>query len=312
MKFTPGSRASGPFVTLALLSGCSPVGSQAGPVAYPGQPATAKTTRDALLYVADNGADTVSYLSYPQGKALGTLTGFGSVNGSCVDAKGDIFITDSHNSELDEFAHGGRTVRKRLKDTQDYMLGCSIDPVTGNLAVATQPRNSNPGGVAIFTHAKGKPKEFEGSSVYLPGHCTYDDKGDLFVDGSNGHAQFALAELPAKSNAFVAITLDESIVAAGGLHWDGSYLAVDDQGAGYQGSTVYRFAISGSSGTTVSKVALRGSRDVDDFWIDGGKLIGPDQGVSSAVVRVWKYPAGGKPQRSLGSFVFPVSDAVSL
>ncbi|HEY1881725.1 MAG TPA: hypothetical protein VGG51_01630 [Candidatus Cybelea sp.] len=312
MKLTLGSRASGVFVTLALLTGCSAAGNQAGPVAYPGQPATAKAAGDALLYVVDNGANTVSYLSYPKGKTLGTLTGFGSVNGSCVDAKGDVFITDSHNSELDEFAHGSRTIRKRLKDTQDYMLGCSVDPVSGNLAVAAQPRDSSPGGVAIFTHAKGKPKEFEGSPVYLPSHCTYDDKGDLFVDGSNGHAQFALAELPAKSKAFVTITLDESIAAAGGLHWDGTYLAVDDQGVGYQGSTVYRFAISGSSGTTVSKVALRGSRDVDDFWIDGGKLIGPDQGVSSAVVRVWKYPAGGKPQRSFGSFVFPVSDAVSL
>jgi hypothetical protein len=305
------SRASGVFCALALLAGCSAAGNRAAPATYANPATPPRAANDALLYVVDNGANTVSYLSYPKGKTLGTLTGFGSVNGSCVDAKGDVFITDSHNSELDEFAHGGNTILKQLADTQDYILGCAVDPVTGNLAVATQPRKSSPGGVAIFTHAKGKPKRFDGSSVVLPSRCTYDDEGNLFVDGSDGHAQFALAELPRKSKSFVPISLDESIVAAGGLHWDGTYLAVDDQGAGYQGSTVYRFAISGSSGTTVSKVALRGSRDVDDFWIDGNKLIGPDQGVSSAVVRVWKYPSGGKPQRSFGSFVFPVSDVLS-
>jgi hypothetical protein len=312
MRSSPGLRASAVFVTLALLAGCGAAGNQTLPAAAGVAPAASRAASGALLYVVDDGAATVSYYSYPKMKKAGALTGFGSVNGACVDAKSNVFIPDGGNYEVDEFAHGGTKILRKLKDFDFYLEGCAIDPVTGNLAVATQPRNSSPGGVAIFARAKGKAKNLDASGIYLPSHCAYDGNGDLFLDGQDTMGYFRLTELPAKSKTFVPIELDQSITVPGGVHWDGKYLAVGDQGAGYRGSDVYRFAISGSSGTTVSKVALLGSSEVDDFWLDGSRLIAPDHGRSASTLKIWKYPAGGYPVKAYSDgFVDPIADAVS-
>ena len=312
MRVCLGLRASGAFVGLALLAGCGATGNQTVPTARMIAPAGSRAASGALLYVVDDGAATVSYYTYPKMKKAGELTGFGSVNGSCVDAKGDVFIPDGHNYEVDEFAHGGTKILRKLKDVDFYLEGCAIDPVTGNLSVATQPRNSSPGGVAIFAQAKGNAKNLDASGIYLPSHCAYDGHGDLFLDGQDTMGYFRLTELPAKSKTWIPIELDQSIMVPGGVHWDGTYLAVGDQGVGYRGSDVYRFAISGSSGTTVSKVALLGSSDVDDFWLDGSRLIAPDHGRSASTVKIWKYPGGNYPVKTLsGGFVDPIADAVS-
>ncbi|HEY2473961.1 MAG TPA: hypothetical protein VGI19_04085 [Candidatus Cybelea sp.] len=311
MTITLTRRACSLLGGLALLAGCSAAGTQVAPATGELGPA-ARAGSGALLYVVDDGTGKVPYYSYPKMKQAGVLSGFGSANGACVDAGGNVFISDAHNSEVDEFAHGGTKVLRRLKDAEDYLGGCAIDPVSGNLAVATQPRNSSPGGVAIFAHAKGKPKNLDASGIYYPSNCAYDDKGDLFVDGGNYRGgYFKLSELPARSKTFVPISLNETILVPGGLQWDGKYLAVADPGQGYSGSVIYRFAIDGSTGTNVSTVELDGSGDVMGFWIDGARVIVPDKGKSGAYVKVWKYPGGGNVLKSYSGFSDPVAATIS-
>ena len=146
----------------------------------------------SLLYVT-NEDGTVPFFAYQNGNNLslqGTLTGFGSPTQPCVDQSGDVFIPD-YQSTVTEFAHGG-TVPLHVFQTGQYSepLACSIDKVTGNLAV---PINT---GVLVFAGAAGTPTFYANSpSLGDSFFCAYDKHGNLFVDGT-GTQEFTLAALP--------------------------------------------------------------------------------------------------------------------
>jgi hypothetical protein len=302
-------------VALALvvvpLAGCNgavvPASAPSAAAAALGAPAAGG---GKLLYVADLGKSRVDYLAIPSGRKRGVLSGFGTVNGACVDAKGDVFISDGHDNQLDEYAHGGTKPIATLKDPGYFTGGCSVDPTTGDLAVAIQPVDSDPGGIAIFKHAKGTAQNHTGPIVYFPSFCGYDGQGNLFFDGHGTSGSFVFGELPAGGKNFMRISLNQQIIVAGGVQWDGKNVAVGDQGVGYKGSTIYRFQIEGTTGTEVGTTTLGGSSDVIQFWIAGNRVIGPNIG-SSPNVMFWRYPSGGTALKTLTGFSEPVAVTVS-
>jgi hypothetical protein len=263
-----------------------------------------------LLYVSDLGTELVDVYSYPEGKLKGTLSGFQAVHGGCVDAQGNVFITSSER--IYEFAHGGSKPIRTLIDAGYGPTGCSVDPTSGTLAVANiGPISGSAGGnIAFYKHAKGRAGMHSDPSIFLYYDCAYDGHGNLYVTGGDMHGFFTFAEVAAGGVSFANITLDQSINVPGGVQWDGKHVAVEDQGAGYRGSTVYRFAITGSSGTKVGTTNLGGSSDVIQFWLDGKKLIGPNIG-SAPNVMFWKYPAGGSALKTITGFTEPVGVTVS-
>lgn len=291
-----------------LLAAC---GSSVSPVAAPTS-ATSRLTnpRLPLLYVGDLGKSQVDVLSYPQGKPQFTLTGFGSVNGLCTDLNGDVYVSDGHDGKLVEYYYKGTKPVRTLSDPGYYTQGCAIDYKTGDLAVAIQPMSSNPGGVAIFRRAKGKPHNYVGYDFFFPSFCTYDYKGNLFFDGGDIHGMFFFAELARHSKTMQRVTLPQSIQVAGGVQFDGQNVAVDDQGAGYKGSTIYEFSISGSTATQTGTTPLVGSVDVIGFDLFDNRVIGPNIG-SSPNVMYWPYPKGGKARKTLTGFTEPVVVVVS-
>ena len=146
-----------------------------------------------------------------------------------------------------------------LSDPYQEPDDCSVDRTTGNLAVA------NIGGsVSIYEGARGHPKQRTDSEIAYMFFLSYDGRGALFVDGENDHFdQFELAELPAGGKRFAKITLDQTIGFPGGVEWDGNHLALGDQDQ----ALIYRFTISGSSGTKIGTVQLERAADVSQFWI---------------------------------------------
>jgi hypothetical protein len=299
--------------TLALATGCSGASTPAPAAGV--QPAASWMAPDAkksaLLYVSDLGTNDVYVLSYPKGKLEGTISGFGAVHGGCVDAQSDVFITDGHDSKIEEFAHGGTTPIATLDDTGYGPVGCSIDPKTGDLAVAniSPVYGSTSGNIAIYKNASGTGKFYTDSSVYLYYDCSYDGKGNLYVSGSDMNGNFKLAELPRNGTTFTNIAVHQQIYVPGGVKWDGKYLAVEDQGAGYRGSTIYRFSVSGSSATKVGATSLSGSSDVLQFSIYHHRVIGGNIG-SSPNVMYWQYPSGTA-TKTLTGFTEPDGVAVS-
>lgn len=103
----------------------------------------------------------VLVFAYPKGTLVGTLTGFSAyVQGVCSDASGDVFVTTETSlthGYVYEYSHGGTQSIATLSDPGSP-YGCSVDPTTGNLAVANTTSSGYYGYygyVAIFPDAEG-------------------------------------------------------------------------------------------------------------------------------------------------------------
>jgi DNA-binding beta-propeller fold protein YncE len=265
-----------------------------------------------LLYVSDYWNNAVYVLAYPGGKLVGTLTGFQGPDGECVDGAGNVWITNTLHAELLEYAHGGTSPIAKLKDPGEYPVGCAIDPTTGNLAVTNIYGAGSPaltaGNLFIYEKAKGKPDgPYYDSLMYYMYFCGYDDQGNLFLDGESYGGQFRLAEVPAKSNTFTDISVDQSLGQPGGVQWDGQHVALGDQ----QSNTIYQLAIAGSGATVVGSTSLSDAGDVVQFWVDGSTVIGPD--AFRHAVGFWNYPAGGVDSKLLRGrgFTEPIGAVIS-
>jgi hypothetical protein len=292
---------------LVLMTGCgAPGGSPGLPAAISQAPLPAAKT-SGLLYVSDTVTSDVYVFSYPKGVRAQTLTGFTDPAGECVDASGDVFVTNTGASNVVEYAHGGTTPIATLKDAGYFPIGCSIDPTTGNLAVSNfSTTGSAQGDIVIYKHAKGRPMgHYKDASINNMLLCGYDNAGNFFVDGLAQGSAFRFAELAAGSSKLTNITLDQSIQSAGGVQWDGTHVAVGDQAT----NTIYQFAITGKHGTKVGSTSLGGATKVFQFWIDGSKVTGADAGAADAAI--WKYPSGGSAIKVISGLYAPLGAVVS-
>lgn len=249
----------------------------------------AKSSR--LLYVPDFLANSVEVYGYPSGVLVGKLSGFSGPSGACVDKAQNVWITEQTSAQLVEYAHAGTRPIATLSDPGLDPVDCAIDPSSGDLAVANQSGTNNQGTIVIYKAASGTPQVYkDGRQIYWFYHCAYDASGDLFVDGMQFPynfpvGQFQYAELTQGSSDFTNLTLqpNKNIKWPGGLHWDGSYIALLNPTKG----TIYRL----SGGTVASTVTLKGARGAIEFTLDRAQLLaGLDQ--DSTNVNIWNYPMG--------------------
>jgi uncharacterized repeat protein (TIGR03803 family) len=310
---------------LAALAIAACTGGALGPSARPLLPsgrnsdgpssmAPVAATQD-LAYISDEGTNVVYVYSWPQMEHVGTLKGFTYPQGECVDAEGDVWIVDSGTSEMIEYAHAGTKPIARLKNVGFRLSGCSVDPVTGNLAVTVLEKNANSSGdsggyVAVFKNARGTAQQYGDHDGLLeyPTYCAYDDKGNLYVDGSRGINpwwSFVFAKLPAGGSGLTDISLNQNFNYSGGVQWHKPYVAIGDS----RSDTVYEFAIRGAYGYENVTTPLDGSSNVFAFAIRGDTLIGPNSGAGN--VMLWKFPEGGQPTKTLTNFSVPIAAVVS-
>lgn len=295
----------------ATLAACGGFDSAATPLPA-GAPVGPAAKGSTLLYVSDANDGTVSVFTYPKGTLVATLTGFKEPYGLCSDKKGDVWIVDDETATIAEYAHGGKSPKATLSDSGEYPAGCSVDPTTGNLAVTNYENSSRgQGGVSIYTQAKGEPMLLTDPAISRAWFCSYDDKGDLFLDGDTSGTQgFQLAELPSGSGSFTNISVNQKIVVPGGVQWEGKYVAVSDAngpGAGH----IYQFSISGSTGTEVSDSMLTSSQNVHQFWISPSRTRVVVPSASLSTVGYWRFPKGGEPTKTISGLDIPEGVAIS-
>lgn len=302
----------------ALLAGCGaprlPIGApdvvpqsrvSAMPADRTGPWMLPEAKSEDLLYVSTVYSGVYVY-SYPAGKLVGMVEqGVSLPYGLCTDLAGDVFIADfSGITGVVEFAHGGLKPIRTLYGLYGLPFSataCSVDPTTGNLAATV----SDSSGVFIYQKARGTPTVY-GDSQIIMYFCTYDAKGNLFVDQvTNGKGSY-IGELQRHAKLFKYIKLTRHMGPAGGILWDGKYIAVGD----LQTDIVYRLKVSGAFGIVVGTVALTGSKEVREFWIDGNRLIGPDQVTNK--IEIWNYPAGGPYVSSIEYINEPLGSTISL
>lgn len=244
-----------------------------------------------LLYISYNTAQVVQLFSYPGLKPVGKLTGFNRPMGLCSDTSGNVFVTDAGNADITEYAHGGTAPIAVLSDYGGQPSGCSVDPTTGNLAVA----NAQPGNLAIYTGAQGVPAVYSYSGAEF-WHPAYDGAGNLFVAG---YPNTYLLELAKGGSSLMELPINKTI-KTGYIQWDGTYLAVGNLPYNKKGIQFDRVSVSGGKANVVGTVTLRsyGLKRLDfggQYWIQGSTIIG-EMGVSGGGhgVALWNYPAGGK------------------
>jgi hypothetical protein len=291
----------------AALGACSisqpPIGSTGAILQGPGFAAHAERGKswmlpeakgDALLYVSD-GKPGVVVFSYPGDKVTGTLA-VPAAKGLCTDSAGDVFITIAQGEGgLDEYAHGGTEPIQSLIDNGDGLpYGCSVDPVTGNLAVANH--SSDGGNVAVWTDATGQPRFYSGSASERYFYCGYDNAGNLFVDGETYVTQnVVFGEIPKGGSEISPIALDMGLSAPGEVQWDGKHMTIADPGQG----ELFRITVSGSKAKVVGTTVLDGyGEPAAQSWIQGDRLMAQD-GQGGGRLGFWRYPEGVLPQRVL-------------
>jgi hypothetical protein len=252
-----------------------------------------EATSQDLLYTSDGGRN-VYVFSYPAGAPVGKLTGFSGADGECVDGSGDVFITNAAGYIL-EYRHAGTEALRTINDYNAAPLACSVDSVTGRLAVANYPGlYSISGDVAVYKDLRGSPTLYVVPGITVYNACSYDNQGDLYVTGTNPSGASALAELPKGHKKFVNIALSQRFAGRSTVMWDGKHVAVGTP----SGGTIYRLKITGSTGTVIGKSVLEGvvNNQSAFFWIQGDRVIVPFGSTKrvKASVGFWKYPAGGR------------------
>lgn len=297
-----GSPAASPLVT--SLAGAGRV----APYQHSGRSWMATTSSgQALLYVTD-GVQNVFVYTYPEGQLVGTLTGFISPLGECVDAAGDVFIvtyTDKSGSSsmIYEYAHGGTQPIATLNDPNPGR-GCAVDPRTGDLAVSGD-------GLALFKNASGKPTLYN-SSEFAFYYCGYDPRGNLYLSASGQYLNRAyLVRFVAGSGQFEQLDIGKDVNSIGdfwpSVLWDGKHMTISSallEGKWGGPAAVYRLRISGNNATIVGTTTLRsnqkGQRFTGQLSVWDKKIVGityHNNGQGRATY--WSYPKGGRPKGSI-------------
>jgi len=263
----------------------------------------------ALLYISDLDASTVLVYTYPGLKPAGTLSGFSSPAGLCVDPRsGNVWVTDTLKSDVVEFAHGGTTPIKTLTDGEGYVGACAVNPLNGDVAIVNNTvGGDDPGNVVIFPAGSGTPVTYSDRHVLVMDFAAYDPQGNLFVDAQwyGHHGRLRLDELPSGAKKLINVPWEGPKIYRGSnvQYVDGS-LAVGDGTTG----TVYRT----SGGSVTGKTIINGACYVEQFFIERKSLIVPTFcSDSSGEILIYDYPAGGNAVKSLTGFEFPFGVAVS-
>src|SRR5580700_6830429 len=260
------------------------------------------TENGDLLYVSDTNGKVDVY-SYPAGKLVGTLVGFKGPAGLCSDRAGNVYVVDTPAVAVLKYAHGGKKPIEVLHVYGYYPQGCSVDATTGDLAVANYASNPQlgPGSVTIFRKGRGMGKSYQAPSFNEYFFCSFDAKGNLYVDGTNaGTTQTEFAEMPHGSTSLTDVTLKQNLGPfPGAVQWDGKYVALFDATA----DVLYRIKVTGSTGTVVGTSRFKGDRStlLSQFWIAGDTIVVPYGVVKRTVKKIgfWPYPAGGPAAKSI-------------
>jgi hypothetical protein len=288
----------------ATLAAC---GSESQTSALP--PAIAQTDRaasgGALLYVTDAQTHSVVVLTYPGGKPVGILSGFTNPQGECVDAAGDVWIVDIAASTITEYAHGGTTPIATLQDAGQFPTACAVNPKTGDLAVANVATATlEPGSISIYANARGTPANYAGANLSMADSIAYDDRGNLFVAGTQFAEQFYYGELRSGGKALHQLHWPKAVAGAG-IAWDGRRIAVTNASIDL-GIPVYRLAGNRLSGISY----LAGPCNLFQFLIDRNRLVCSDE--SGKTIRIYAYPNGGQSVATIvDSRIRPIASVVS-
>jgi hypothetical protein len=261
----------------AFLAGCASGGdvvlNQAPKAAAAAQSWMSPDARPGsrLIYVSDSSTYDVYVFGDSTGKLLGTLTDQNNPAGLCADRKGHVFVTQLYGHQIVEYAHGATKPIKILSDPGYEPGACSVDPATGNLAVANIVSDEfTQGNLLVYPDATGTPTTYSppggaGGAWFSVNTVGYDDANNAYFAGECGSA-FCAGVLPSGGSNTENVKLNGGTPKSPGtVQWDdgNDQMTFDDQSDG----TLYNYKFNGTSGGEAGAVTLPGSTEVDGSWI---------------------------------------------
>ena len=284
------------LLALALAASCS---ESSVPTVRSNAGTAASKSGGDLLYVGITHG--VLILTYPEYKHVANLPTEEEWPTVCSDAKsGKVFVPDTY--QIPEYAHGGTAPIGMLKAPAGYasLLGCSINPKNGDLAVVSYQYPRNGGVLLVYAQGRAFPAIYRDSAMLEPYYSAYDPNGNLFVMGYGLKGQRSVVpifdELPAGSASLMHVRLDAYVSYPKKVQWDGKYVTLTN------GKIVSRVRISGSHGYIVNTTILNGDNEfaAGITWIEGATILAPHGGDFTRHIGAWSYPAGGNANK-----VFP-------
>lgn len=313
-------------VAAALLAGC---GGAASSLAVPAGnvPANAARNTSSAAYIYATDFDTASHavlvvLTYPGGTRVGQ-TDVNKAMGECVDSAGHVFVTGGSADQIYEYADGGLTPIATLKDPNGAAYACSVDPKTGNLAVANG-NYDDPSGVEIYKQAKGKPS-FTAASGYSLMNCAYDPAGNLYVTASWGNLssrETGLLVLPAGGKKFELMNTNVKLNSEPwwwpSVQWVGNRLVVSAQVLNSSKDVklvLYQLTVKEKNATSEHATQLinrRGGGPVGQVWVQGNRVMTYTYHHVTGHIAFWAYPKGGLPLRKTAGWVLECCEVSNL
>jgi hypothetical protein len=251
-------------VLAAALSACGPA-----PPSTPQPDWVLPSQKSQPLIWAADVYDTYAYTI--TGQVAVELKGFFDAVAVCTDRLGDLFVADDSRQVIFKYTPGSFLPIDVFDDQGAEASSCAIDPTTGSLAVA------NSSNVLIYpAGTSGTPIAYTNPNIATYACLAYDTAGNLFVDGYGKDTGFQLAELKKSGDSLKTTripALNNRKHGAGGIAWDGQYLAVADP----FNKALYRIKLSDGSGTVAHASVIRGWRTKDpvQFALWGRKLLFP-------------------------------------
>jgi len=174
--------------TIAALPACSSLGS--APLAGP-QSAGAQARADsaqcptAVVYAVKGGSGTIAIYErdHLRHAPCGSISGVGSAQGLFSDSKGDLWVADSANARVYEFAPGTKSPTLTLSDPNGVPSDVTIDETSGT-AYVTEYQNNLNAQTLVEVYAKGStlPTATLGDpNARNGGFGAVDNQGNLYV-----------------------------------------------------------------------------------------------------------------------------------
>ncbi|MBV8067256.1 MAG: hypothetical protein JO113_04705 [Candidatus Eremiobacteraeota bacterium] len=262
-----------------------------------------------LLFASDSGLDEVDIYSLPGMKLEGQLTGAGFNNpqGMCSDTAGDVYVTETNNTEIDEYSHAG-SLLARYPDSIGFPIGCAVDPATGNLAVTDIVNDgSGPGQVLIYSNPSTQPKLVSNPSQYFYYFAGYGPKSSLWVSGMNASGGYMLSRCSASSCSTIGLS-GGTVYYPGAVQWDAvhrSWVVFDQRCRDTTAACSYPVSPNGVLGTATTYDSYKGGSDCDliqgEIATDRREnVVGGDYeycGAAASTFNRWAYKAGGSPTK---------------
>ncbi len=262
------------------------------------------------LWLSGSGYNEIQIYTFPSGKYIGTAPpppeGFSEPQGMCSDKAGDVFVANTENSTIDEYAGSG-TFMQALSDPGEFPVGCGVDPASGTLAVSNIISTSdNAGGISLYKNAAGKPQVLTDPNMFEVFFIAYyGSTGKLYYSGFDN--SFGAAISSYANGTFKIFTVNGVTFSfPGTVAWANKTksLAIGGQDTSIE-PTFYHVKANGNvTGSTVL-ACQSGYCDVPQATVKGKYIV--------AGTGVFAYPAGGDPLFTIGnSLDEAIGSAVSV